>query len=297
MTQYNKHYTSPKELLEIMHDRGLDLSDVTDAETLLKSVGYYRLTGYLYPFLKQPKSKQLFKNGSSFGQAFKVYEFDRKLRLVVFDQIERIEVAVRSAIVNITCSEIDDVFWMTSSTYFANTEKFTRTKALIDKEYQNSREDFITHFKNTYEEEYPPSWMLAEIIPLGVLTRVYENIASNQIRKKIAKHFFLPVPVFMSWMTIITLTRNSCCHHARLWNRFLSLRALTMTRPVAPWVSSDVRQGRIFFTLCIIKHFVDIIYPQNQFKEKLVKLLSDYPMIDTHAMGFPELWQKEPLWR
>lgn len=96
------------------------------------------MKGYLYPFLKQPKSEQLFKNGSSLGQALKLYEFDRKLRLIVFDQIERIEVAVRSAIVNITCSETDDVFWMTSPTYFADADKFNRTKALINKELQNS---------------------------------------------------------------------------------------------------------------------------------------------------------------
>lgn len=162
---------------------------------------------------------------------------------------------------------------------------------------QNSREDFITHFKNAYEDEYPPSWMLAEIIPLGVLTRVYENIASNQIRKKIAKHFCLSVPVFMSWMTIITLPRNSCCHHGRLWNRFLSLRALTMTRPLTPWVSPEVKQGRIFFTLCILKHFIDIIHPQNEFKKDLIELLSAYPMVYTRAMGFPQDGEQEELWR
>ena len=74
----------------------------------------------------------------------------------------------------------------------------------------------------------------------------------------------LTIPVFISWMTVVTLTRNSCCHHARLWNRSLSLRTLTMTRPLTPWVSSNVRQGRIFFTLCILKHFVDIIWSNKQ---------------------------------
>lgn len=184
----------------------------------------------------------------------------------------------------------------TSPSYFANTEKFNRTKALIDKELQTSREDFISHFKRTYDEPYPPSWMLAEIIPLGTLTRVYENIASNQLRKKIAKYFGLSVPVFVSWMTIITLTRNSCCHHARLWNRSLSLRALTMTRPMRPWLTGEVQQGRVFFTLCILKHFMDIIRPDNDFKIRLVALLEKYPMIDISAMGFPENWKSQPVW-
>ncbi len=295
--QYDKHYTTPVQLLEFMGDRGLDLSDVAGAETLLKSIGHYRLTGYLYPFLKHPKTEQLFKEGSSLGQALTLYEFDRKLRFLVFDQLERVEVAVRSAIVNISCAETDDVFWMTSPAYFADRDKFNKTRHLIYKELRSSREDFILHFRNTYTDDWPPSWMLAEIIPLGVLTRVYENIANNQIRKRIAKHFCLTVPVFTSWMTIITLTRNTCCHHGRLWNRFLSLRALTMTRPTTPWVSDEVKQGRIFFTLCILKHFVDIIYPRNRFKDELIELLTAYPMVDTNAMGFPADWQEEPLWR
>lgn len=228
--------------------------------------------------------------------ALSLYEFDREFRLLVFNQIERIEIAVRSAVTNILCAETNDVFWISFPSYFANTEKFNRTKALIDKELQTSREDFISHFKRTYDEPYPPSWMLAEIIPLGTLTRVYENIASNQLRKKIAKYFGLSVPVFVSWMTIITLTRNSCCHHARLWNRSLSLRALTMTRPMRPWLTGEVQQGRIFFTLCILKHFMDIIRPGNDFKTQLLALLEKYPMIDISAMGFPENWKSQPVW-
>ena len=131
-----------------------------------------------------------------------LYEFDRELRQLVFNQIERIEVAVRSAIVNIACAETNDVFWLTNRTHFANADKFEKTMSLIDKELQTSREDFITHFKQTYEDHYPPSWMIAEIIPLGTLTRIYDNIASNRIRKKIAKHFCLTIPVFMSWIIV-----------------------------------------------------------------------------------------------
>lgn len=293
--RYTKQYSSPSELLAILRDRGLDCSGTEDAEGILKSIGYYRLSGYLFPFLQIPKSNHRYKTGSTLGNALSLYEFDREFRQFVFDQIERIEIAVRSAIINIVCSETGDVFWMTNSLHFANADKFDKTLSLINKELKTSREDFIEHFKRSYEEPYPPSWMLSEIIPLGTLTRVYENIASNQMRKKIARHFGLSVPVFISWMTIVTLTRNSCCHHSRLWNRFLSLRALTMTRPLRPWITDNVQQGRVFFTLCILKHFVDVIRPNNTFKQRLIALLSKYPMVDTAAMGFIDDWQNQPL--
>lgn len=294
--RYTKQYSSPSELLSILQNRGLDCSGIDDAENILKTIGYYRLSGYLYPFLEFPKAEHRYKSGSTLRGAVNLYEFDRELRQLLFDQIERIEIAVRSTITNIVCAETSDVFWMTNPSCFAKSEKHSKTLALVEKELQTSREDFISHFKHTYEDPYPPSWMIAEIIPLGILTRLYENIASNQIRKKIANHFGLTVPVFISWMTIVTLTRNSCCHHARLWNRSLSLRALTMTRPMRPWIGKEVQQGRVFFTLCILKHFVDIILPTNSFKQRLMDLLAKYPMADTTAMGFTKNWQDQPLW-
>ena len=163
----------------------------------------------------------MFKPGAAFNQALDMYRFDRHLRLLMFNEIEKIEVAVRSAIVNITSRETSNPFWMTDPTCFYDANTFVKTKQLIDAELAKSREDFIEHFRNTYSDPYPPAWMLAEILPLGVLTRIYNNIKSNQIRKKIAQEFSLGVPVFNSWMTIITVARNNCGHHARVWNRTL----------------------------------------------------------------------------
>ena len=76
--RYTKHYSSPTELLTILQDRGLDCSDIDDAESILRSVGYYRLSGYLYPFLKVPKSEHRYKSGSTLGSAVSLYEFDRE---------------------------------------------------------------------------------------------------------------------------------------------------------------------------------------------------------------------------
>ena len=295
--RYEKRYSAPEELVTLLMERGLVIEKKELALQALRSIGYYRLSAYLHPFLRLPKTEHVFKQGTSFEQAMSIYAFDRHLRLLIFDQIERIEIAVRSAIVNITSRDTGNPFWMTSAETYAHADKFQRTLQLIDKELQTTREEFIKHFKDTYTDPYPPSWMLAEILPFGVLTRVYENIASNQIRKSIARYFGLNVPVFTSWLTIITVTRNACCHHARLWNRKLSIRALLMNRWNAPWISESVQQGRIFFTLCILKHLVDVVHPQNTLKKDLKSLLHTYPMIDIAVMGFPKNWEEEPLWK
>lgn len=134
--RYTKHYSSPTELLTILQDRGLDCSDIDDAESILRSVGYYRLSGYLYPFLKVPKSEHRYKSGSTLGSAVSLYEFDREFRQLVFDQIERIEVAVRSTITNIVCAETGDVFWMTNLRVLPIVTNITRLWRLLIRRYK-----------------------------------------------------------------------------------------------------------------------------------------------------------------
>ncbi len=98
-------------------------------------------------------------------------------------------------------------------------------------------------------------------------------------------------------MTIITVARNNCGHHARVWNRTFALQVLTQRRMTQPWISISVNQRKAYFSLCIIKYFLNIISPNNDMKAKIDALLSAYPSIDITAMGFSRGWESEPLWQ
>ncbi|MBO7103276.1 MAG: Abi family protein [Bacteroidaceae bacterium] len=296
MARYTKTYSPPDQLVTLLKTRGLHIEDEARTENYIRRIGYYRFSAYLYPLLALPKENHVFKPGTTFNQALDMYRFDRHLRLLMFNEIEKIEIAVRSAIVNIASHETGNPFWMTDPAYFYDAKTFVKTKLLIDAELAKSREDFIDHFRNTYSDPYPPAWMLAEILPLGVLTKIYDNIKSNQIRKKIAHEFSLEVPVFNSWMTIITVARNNCGHHARVWNRTFALRVSTMRRMTRPWISIPVNQRKVYFSLCIIKYFLNVISPNNDMRAKIDALFAAYPSIDVVAMGVPCGWENEPLW-
>lgn len=251
----------------------------------------------MYPLLQMPKEQHVYKAGASFDQVLMLYRFDKKLRLLIFNEIEKIEVAVRSAIVNTGSEFTGDPFWMTNSANFASNKVFLNTMALIDHEIQRSREDFIVHFKNTYTDAYPPAWILAEILPFGVMTNIYSNIKEKKLKKRISQKFGLHVDPFNSWLTIVTLTRNSCCHHARVWNKQNTIRPMIPNSLTGAWITLPTDSLRIYYNLCIIKYFLNIISPQNDMRDKITKLLSDFPNIDTNAMGFPNGWQNEPLWQ
>lgn len=226
-----------------------------------------------------------------------LYHFDQSLRSMVFSEIAGIEVAIRSALANIVAKETGDKFWMTNAATYRNQDRFLKTVAIIDKELDGSREEFIAHFKCKYSNPYPPAWMLVEILPMGVLNHIYNNMADNALRKKIAAHFSLTVPVFSSWLTIIILTRNACCHHARVWNKENAIPPVEPRRMTLPWITFAPTTKRFYFNLCIIKYFIDRISGRNDFTHRLQNLLTTYSMVDNRAMGFPLQWQNEPLWR
>ena len=294
---FQKPYTNPFDLVNLLKSRGLTVCDESKATHYLEHIGYYRLSAYMYPLLQTPKEQHRYKPGSTFDQVMMLYRFDKKLRLLIFNEIEKIEVAVRSVIINTGCEITGNPFWITDAANFVDSNKFRRTMGLIDDELRRSREDFIVHFQQTYSDAYPPAWMLAEILPFGVITNIYSNIRSNQLKKRVAQKLGLQVAPFESWLTIVALTRNSCCHHARVWNKHNTIRPMSPNRVNYDWITLPTDPLRIYFNLCIIKYFLNIISPQNDMTAKLTSLLSAFPEIDTVAMGFPQNWNTENLWR
>ena len=76
-----------------------------------------------------------------------------------------------------------------------------------------------------------------------------------------------------------------------------TIRPMLPNRMTGSWITLPTDALRIYFSLCIIKYFLNIISPNNDMKAKVDALLSAYPSIDITAMGFPRGWESEPLWQ
>ncbi len=118
MPKFNKEYRTAEELIAVLKKKGLTIEDEAKAINYICNIGYYRLKAYFYPLYQEPKYKHLFKVKATFGNVMNMYRFDRKLRILLFNEIEKIEVAFRSVLVNIVTYELGDVFWMTEKRYF-----------------------------------------------------------------------------------------------------------------------------------------------------------------------------------
>ena len=81
----------------------------------------------MFPFLLPPKTDHKFKVGVSFDNVLDLYRFDKKLRVLIFNEVEKVEIAVREAIVNVTAEISGDKFWITSPSSYKNSAFFKST--------------------------------------------------------------------------------------------------------------------------------------------------------------------------
>ncbi|WP_455517891.1 Abi family protein [Leyella stercorea] len=293
---FGKEYKTSQELVTILEHRGLTINDRQKAQLYLESIGYYRLSAYMHPLLKTPKSLHQYKTGASFAKVMMLYRFDKKLRMVLFNEIEKIEIAIREAVMNMAAERTGDIYWLTNSSYFRDQTIFNNSMAMLSKEYERSTEDFIEHFKRTYTEPFPPAWILGELLPMGSVNMYYRNLKDKTLKKQIAKRFSLHAPVLESWLSVLTLTRNACCHHARVWNKVNKIIPNDMKGMTMPWITIDADKRRIYYNICIIKYFLNIISPNNDMSDKINRLFEAFPEIDQKALGFTVGWENEPLW-
>lgn len=107
---FTKRFESSENLVNLLESRGLQIYDRNKAIQYLDNIGYYRLSAYMYPLLKMPKTAHLYKEGSSFKKVMMLYRFDKKLRLLMFNEIEKIEIAIRRAVMQITADMTGNPF-------------------------------------------------------------------------------------------------------------------------------------------------------------------------------------------
>ena len=93
--KFNKPPKTFEEQVDLLIQRGMTIPDRAEALHYLKHLNYYRLRAYWLPFEKN-HANHAFKPGTSFSEVLNLYVFDRELRLLVMDAIERIEVSIRT---------------------------------------------------------------------------------------------------------------------------------------------------------------------------------------------------------
>lgn len=243
MKTYKKKPLLYSEQLSLWESRGLIIDDEARAEKFLTQINYYRLSAYALPF---QKVKDQFDTGITFNHVLSLYLFDRELRLLVFDAIERIEIAIRTQMIYILAHKYSDSHWQDNAAVFkpaiinprtGNTiDIYADTQSIIKKHLDAKHpEVFVKHYKTAYNNpQNPPSWMSMELLTIGELSRLYTALKDNPDKESIAEYFGLHHTVFTSWLHTLVYIRNICAHHSRLWNREFAIKPFVLHKPKHP---------------------------------------------------------------
>lgn len=291
--QFNKPPLTFLDQVDLLISRGLNVRDKHVAAKHLSRINYYRLSAYRFPFCEENSPDQ-FKEDVTFENLWNLYCFDREFRLHLLDAIERIEVAVRTVWANTLALNHGSHAYENPSLFY-ETRIHESLLEKVDEEVDRSHEEFITHYRNTYTDPKRPSiWAICEILSLGTLSKFYSSLKDRKDRKLIADKFLLDDKNLKSFLQHITVVRNFCAHHSRVWNRRFPA-GLKFPRNKVKFLNPN-QPKNIYNTLVMILHFMKILCPESSWRDDLKLLLTKYPEVEVKRMGFPNNWCDYEIW-
>lgn len=292
---FTKPATTHAQQLALLAQRGMVIDDEAQATFYLQHLNYYRLGAYWLPF-EAEHATHTFRPGTRFADVLNLYVFDRELRLLVLDAIERVEVSMRSqwayqlAHRHGPHAHLDMALAFHPGHWQTNLDK-------LQGEVARSDEAFIKHLRTQYAEALPPVWAVCEVMSLGLLSRWFNNLKPMPTRRAIASVYGVDERVLESWLRHLSLVRNTCAHHSRLWNReFTITPLLPRNKPQGLAEQLQVGSRKLYNALVILLHCMDIIAPQHRWRSRLKVLIAQHG-VTVSAMGFPTDWELLPIWQ
>lgn len=229
-----------------------------------------------------------------------LYIFDRELRLIVMDAIERIEVAVRACISNSMCQKYGTHWFSDASRFHGSFDHAEFIQELKDElkldgdgNLPKTKDVFLRHYFEKYNSpEYPPCWMVSEILTIGKWSILYKYIRPREDQALISENFNLHYKIFASWLHSITYLRNLCAHHSRLWNRSFSIPPRVMDAYKAHLDPND----RFYAQAAMLHILLRKIAPDSHWPKRLHALMEKHPSVPIKSMGFKPDWITDPFW-
>ncbi|UKA49261.1 Abi family protein [Arthrobacter sp. FW305-123] len=248
-SSYTKPFLSVDEQIDRLQERGLEIESRHEAAHHLRRIGYYRLSGYWFPFRQDApapgkKRPSEFRTGTSLAVILEAYDFDERLRASLMSAIARVEVNLRFRIGHALgkygpfahCDPVNlDPMWSRQELRSCSAPNCTPRCAWMSSDHETwlerqktaesiPKEAFITHIHGEYGTPLPV-WVATEVMSFGSLNRLMNGMKQRD-RQQLAADFDIvdaqgngDAAVLSNWVEHLRQVRNACAHHARLWNK------------------------------------------------------------------------------
>ena len=182
-----KAYTIDQQIARLKSN-GMAFDDEEKAKEILLDVGYYRLGFYSFPYeIKFPcleHRDHKLKPGTTFKSVYDLYEFDTRLRRLLLNALDRIEVNIRTKLTyNISLRYVDDPCWFVNRKYV--TSKFVND--FEEQVYAAMRKNpIIQHHHANHPGIYAPAWKTIEFMTIGNIITLYDSLKEPEAKDLVA---------------------------------------------------------------------------------------------------------------
>jgi len=295
--------------ITLLKQRGMLFNDEQSAHHFLENISYYRLKGYWWD-MQDDVTAHTFKPNTYFEDIIDRYNFDRRLRLILFDAIERIEVALRTKMIYHLSITYGSLWYLDSNLFEATPLPSDPTITIhqntileLNKEFNRSQEIFIKDQRKRYPNQDADAWKILEVASMGTLSKLYKNL-KHQLPEKaiIAQEMGLNIhSELSSWLEAITYFRNIIAHHSRLWSRnMVKIPIADLNMPKSDWLNNPLLPVQIkkpFLIITSMLYLCNQVTPNHQIKSKILNLFDSNSNLPIYKLGFLNNWQKHPIWK
>ncbi|NLJ16160.1 MAG: Abi family protein [Clostridiales bacterium] len=286
-SKYNKfNVKSPatiKQQLDKLKSRGCIIADEKKAEETLSFINYYRLAHYFEPFLLD---KYHYKEGTTFEKIVQIYDFDRKLRILILSVLEEIEIALRAVISNSHSMRYGALGYLNAenfNTHHNHQYFLSKIERMIE---TNDDKAFVKHHMKKYKGAFP-LWVMMEMFSFGNLIYFFYDMHSSD-KKPIADNYYkAKLSHVENWLGCISDLRNHCAHYNRLYaNKIGDI-------PASDERWENTADSMLFSYLLAAKR---LYLRKDRWNSNFVIPLSSLiesqkDILDISLLGFPDDWE------
>ncbi|NMM93156.1 DNA-binding protein [Bifidobacterium sp. DSM 109957] len=226
------------QLVMLMCDRGLTITDEERLRRTLYDCNYYRLSGYFRAFQKDPAhGDNDFRPGVKDTDFLTPYTMDERLRSVILKGTARVELTLRSRFAYLSANAGHAYDYLDPDSYVdaRNRSGLVMRDGLLDRmrKWMNmSNEVCIRHYRRTGRPV--PIWAAVETFPFDTFSRMLSLYADTDTLKELYRSVGIRTNHRTASEIIHAMVylRNLCSHHSRLWHREMV---------ISPPVTRDMR--------------------------------------------------------
>ena len=274
--------------IELLKSRNLIIDDDRRAKEILARLNYYRIiSAYslgLYSESTMNDKNPSYKPGVSLEQIYDIYQFDTKLRHIVFELVEYFELKFRTAISYYIANNFCATAYLRPELY-CNEQHYQEFINDLDREKNAQQRSLIVQHHNVNYDGYLPIWAMTEIVSFGTLSKLYKNLLPRY-QRDIASIFRTYPHLLSSWLNSFVLVRNICAHYGRLYNRNL------LARPKIPKNAPQLNNYKVFSVIYLLYRYVDDPLLKLSLYYRLKNAIVQHSFVEAEKIGLPKEWEK-----